>query len=527
MKKILVQIEKDYISFSLSYDINLEDYNKTNIFSNKKLKFSDNFILENLDTVGNLFNILTTNLKINKVVIEDVSIADTILKLLQYIKNINMIYFKEDKQLDYSLCSLMLENKYLYFINCYSMPEYVFDRFNTLKKVKVKLRYEIFSISKFMEENNMKTYSDMYYQKIIKLNKIMQKEDIEDLLAFLKINNHLKVVNISDYCYENLVIILNTLKKYHKDNMLIVINQNKNDDLLNSIDDFKDLEDKYNVRIKVNYDEEYKIKNRFKQLNLNVIKAIVLIALFISISITILYFILNKKEEEKIDSITETVNESINEILNENTDDNEEESEYDNNLNNNHFGKSYYTKYEEVFDKLLEINKDTVGWIKVNNTKVNYPVVQTSDNDYYLKHAFDNEKNLAGWIFVDYRNKLDDKNVIIYGHSIKKGELMFGSLRHTIEESWYKNSDNQIITFNTRNGNNKYQIFSIYTVEDTDNYLITNFSSNDSFREYINKSLERSIYDFKVDINDDDKIITLSTCHKDDKHRLVIQAKKI
>ena len=104
---------------------------------------------------------------------------------------------------------------------------------------------------------------------------------------------------------------------------------------------------------------------------------------------------------------------------------------------------------------------------------------------------------------------------------------MFGSLRHTIEESWYKNSDNQIIIFNTIDGNHKYQIFSIYTVEDTDNYLITNFSSNDSFREYINKSLERSIYDFKVDINDDDKIITLSTCHKDDKHRLVIQAKKI
>ena len=518
MKKILVKIEKDYISFSLSHDINLEDYNKTNVFSNKKLKFSDNFIEENLETVGNLFDILTVNLKINKAVIEDISIADTILKLLQHIKNINMIYFKEDKQLNYSLCSLMFENKYLCFINCYSMPEYIFDRFNTLKKVKVKLRYEIFSISKFMEENNMKTYSDMYYQKIIKLNKTIEKEDIEDLLAFLKINNHLKVVNISEYDYENLVIILNTLKKYHKDNILVIINQNNND-LINSIDDFKNLENKYNVRIKINYDEEYKIKNRFKQLNLNVIKAIVLIVLFISIAIIILYFILNKKEEEKVEQINETVNEIINES--------EEESEYDSNFDNNYFGKSYYTKYEEVFDKLLEINKDTVGWIKVNNTKVNYPVVQASDNDYYLNHAFDNEKNLAGWIFVDYRNKLDDKNVIIYGHSIKKGELMFGSLRHTIEESWYKNSDNQIITFNTRNGNNKYQIFSIYTVEDTDNYLITNFSDNDSFREYINKSLKRSIYDFKVDINDDDKIITLSTCHKDDKHRLVIQAKKI
>lgn len=530
MKKILVEIEKDYISFSISLDNNsLDDYNKTNVFSSKKLKFSDDFILNNLDTIGNLFQLLTRNLKINKVVINDIKIANVILKLLQYIPNINMIYFREDKQLDYSLCSLMLDNKYLYFINCYSMPEYVFDRFNTLKKVKVKLRYEIFSISSFMEENNMKTYSDMYYQKVIKLNKVMKQEDILDLLAFLKINNHLKIINITDYGYENLVIILNTLKKYNKDNMLIVINQNNNNELLKEIEDLKELERKYNVRIKINYDEEYKKKNRIKQLNLNIIKMIFLVLIIVSILIIIIYFVLNKKEEDKVEEINEKINEVINETIDEEMK-NEEVIDFNEEVNeesNHHFGQAYYTKYEQVLDKLSEINKDTIGWIKVNNTKVDYPVVQSSDNDYYLKHAFDNEKNLAGWIFLDYRNKLDDQNIIIYGHNITKGELMFGSLRHTLEEDWYKNSDNQIITFNTKEGSFKYQIFSIYTIEETSDYLETNFKDKDSFNRYIKTSLERSIYDFDIEVSDSDKIITLSTCYQDSKHRLVIQAKKV
>ena len=157
MKKILVEIEKDYISFSLSLDIDLDDYNKTNVFSGKKIKFSDDFILENVQVVSKLINSLATNLKINKVVINSNTISTSILNLLKYTPNINKIYFKEDKILSYTECALLLENKYLDFVNCYGMPEYLFDRFNMLKRIQVKIRCEIFTLSKFMEENNLHT----------------------------------------------------------------------------------------------------------------------------------------------------------------------------------------------------------------------------------------------------------------------------------------------------------------------------------------------------------------------------------
>ena len=192
-------------------------------------------------------------------------------------------------------------------------------------------------------------------------------------------------------------------------------------------------------------------------------------------------------------------------------------------------GQSYYINYQQVFQELKALNNDTVGWIRVNNTKVNYPVVQTVDNEYYLSHAYDMENNLAGWIYMDYRNDIDnlDKNTIIYGHNISKDYLMFGSLRNTLNESWYKNSENQIITFNTLNENINWQIFSMYTIEKTSDYLITEFSTKESYKRFIEKIKNRSVYDFEIEVNEEDKILTLSTCYQDDKHRLVIHAKMI
>lgn len=86
---------------------------------------------------------------------------------------------------------------------------------------------------------------------------------------------------------------------------------------------------------------------------------------------------------------------------------------------------------------------------------------------------------------------------------------------------------NLIINFSIKGVNYKYQIFSIYVIDNTDDYLITNFSSNDSFISYINKSKERSIKDFNVDVTENDSIVTLSTCYTTSAQRLVIQAKRI
>ena len=180
------------------------------------------------------------------------------------------------------------------------------------------------------------------------------------------------------------------------------------------------------------------------------------------------------------------------------------------------------------FTKLLKQNKDTVGWLIVNNTNINYPVVQTTNNDYYLKHAFDRSKNYAGWVYADFRNNFDtlSKNTVIYAHGRKDG-VMFGSLNNALKKNWYTNLENQIIQLSTIKYNTMWQIFSVYKIEAESYYITTDFSNSDSFGEFVKTMEERSIYDFGVDVSSDDKLLTLSTCFNDKGIRLVVQAKLV
>ena len=102
--------------------------------------------------------------------------------------------------------------------------------------------------------------------------------------------------------------------------------------------------------------------------------------------------------------------------------------------------------------------------------------------------------------------------------------VMFGTLYKTYNKNWYKNPDNQIITYNTLYEDMEFQIFSIYKVPDTNDYLKVYFDGDNDFLEFIDMITERSIYDFNVPVNADDKIITLSTCSDNGTKRLVIHA---
>lgn len=180
------------------------------------------------------------------------------------------------------------------------------------------------------------------------------------------------------------------------------------------------------------------------------------------------------------------------------------------------------------FSSLLTENSNTVGWIRVNNTNINYPVVQHTDNSYYLTHSFNNEYNSAGWIFVDYRNKLDgtDKNIIIYGHNRMDGS-MFASLKNVLNKDWYTNEDNYKINLYTINGTKTYEIFSIYKIESENYYTTTSFNSTNEYSNFLNTVKNRSIYNFNVELNNRDSILTLSTCANNNKYRVVLHAKKI
>ena len=188
--------------------------------------------------------------------------------------------------------------------------------------------------------------------------------------------------------------------------------------------------------------------------------------------------------------------------------------------------KEYVNRYETIvnINKTYEINSDVVAWLKVNNTKINYPVVKTTNNSYYLNHDIYKEKTPSGWVFMDYRNnsKELDKNTIIYAHALKTG-YMFGELHKFMNSYFRSNKENLVISFDLVDKSMNWKVFSSYKVSDEVDYLRTSFSNDESFMSYVNDVKKRSSYNYNVEVNQNSKIITLSTCSGKNR-RLVVHA---
>jgi len=179
------------------------------------------------------------------------------------------------------------------------------------------------------------------------------------------------------------------------------------------------------------------------------------------------------------------------------------------------------------FDELIKKNSDTVGWLKVEGTNINYPIVQTNNNDFYMNHAFDKSYNSSGWVFLDYRNNFNDlqKNNIIFAHNMYN-DTMFGTLPNLLNYSWFNNINNHYVRISTPNNNMVFQIFSAYMITPEIYYLKTVFTDNE-FNEYIDTVTNRSHYVFPIQANTNDKILTLSTCDDTGNKRMVVHAKLI
>lgn len=179
------------------------------------------------------------------------------------------------------------------------------------------------------------------------------------------------------------------------------------------------------------------------------------------------------------------------------------------------------------FSKLSLENGDIFGWIEVPNTNINYPVTKTTNNEYYLTHDLYKRANGGGWVFLDYRNKIDfsNKNSIIYAHG-RENKTMFGTLRNILNKEWYENKENYMIRTNTKDNAQIWQVFSVYKILNTNDYIKTNFQSEEEYQSFLNFIKNRSIYDFQTGIFKDNKILTLSTCY-DDYSKVVLHAKLI
>lgn len=185
--------------------------------------------------------------------------------------------------------------------------------------------------------------------------------------------------------------------------------------------------------------------------------------------------------------------------------------------------------FKEVdFTSLLDRNKDTVGYIHMENTNINYPIVSSGDNEYYLNHDFNKKSNKAGWIFLDYRNNLDNlsDNTVIYGHG-RIDNTLFGSLKKVLTNNWQKNKENYVIRISTPKENMLFQIFSVYAIDAESYYITTNFVRPERKIKWIEDMKGRNIAPTNTEVSVEDKILTLSTCQNNNGKRIVVHAKLI
>lgn len=537
MIKIVFKVNGNCINaYKLIKDTPKEDLNKTNVIDTKELVFSDVYIKNNLELVSSFLNVIIIKRKINTVCIRDFELITVILDIINTIPNITNLIIKPDESINYDIFLKLLDNNYLENLEVYDFPRILLDRLDTNKKIVVKTRTEILFVSNFMKVNNLNTYSDIYYKKNIVISDFTS-DDKNDIVTFIKINKYLKEINFKNFSVSAFDFMMNLLIQNAKEDIKISFEyDNLKDTDINVISKYKKVNERLllnaNITFKINYSEEYRRNNLFKQININFIKvslgAVILVIIFM---IGINYY-KNYVDEQHYLGIEN----NLKEIIKVNQKKTEEENpldviepgDEDLTTTTTTTTTVYDIQYEKVFSTLQEINKDTIGWLTVNNTRIDYPVVQAKDNDYYLKRDYYQNKNRHGWIFMDYRNNPDElnENTIIYGHNLAN-QTMFGTLRYALNSYWYKKSANQIITFNTPNENMKFQIFSIYTIPTTNDYLDITFPTTDAYQAYIDLVKGRSIYDFNIEVATDDKILTLSTCANGNDKRLVIHAKLI
>jgi len=248
---------------------------------------------------------------------------------------------------------------------------------------------------------------------------------------------------------------------------------------------------------------------------------------FISIFLLTRWFVQNERIEKMSESIVEStvILESEESEIMDSSENNNDSNNTDD-ITNNNYSDSYYLDVD--FDTLLNRNSDTVAWLKVYGTNVNYPVVQSDDNEYYLHHDINKYTTNVGWIFGDYRSNFDtlEKNTIIYGHNLIN-KTMFGSLTKILNSSWYKNETNHYIKMNTVNDKMVFKVFAVYKIESVTDYLRTIFSSDKEYQEWLTMLKNRSIYNFNEDVTSQDKILTLSTCDDTGNKRVVLHAKLV
>ncbi len=173
------------------------------------------------------------------------------------------------------------------------------------------------------------------------------------------------------------------------------------------------------------------------------------------------------------------------------------------------------TVWPEVeFEALQTINPDVIGWIYMEDSPINYPVVQGVDNQQYIKKLADGSYNSAGSIFMDYRNQpdLSDRHTVIYGHRMNNGS-MFGTVVNYKDQAYYDSHPRCLLM--SPEANYKLEFFSGYVADLNDEAWKLEFASDEEFAAWLDEAIARSTFKSDVSPTAQDRIVTLSTCTRD------------
>ena len=507
MKKITISILDNALLFKYTVNkpvsVNLLN---TNVISNDELMFSDTYLIENEKIAGLFIVDLIKERDIKNIIIDSFSMAEIVLNLLKKAPMIDCITFNENDTIPFNICEKISKYKNIKKINSYSIPTFIIELLDKCNII-AESRNEVLFTSNFMQDNNLTSFSKMYYASNIKINNAFSDVDKEDFRTFLSINKYLRVINFERYIPKNIEVVGKYLQEFKRKNVLLEVYEDINDpDEIMNLKKIKANLAPSKIKLSLVYSKDYLEKNYLKQVVFTTLKTCSLIVFILVMGTSGYVSYSDYQSQKRVEAITSDVKSLL-------IDDVELESPV--------------VSVTEVasYDKLLDVNKDTKGWLKVNDTKVDYPVVQTKDNSYYLTHNYYKQTDYYGWVFMDYRNNpnVTDKNTIIYGHNNYHSDVMFATLQNALKPAWYNKESNLYISFNTMNKKMTWKIFSIYGIEVTSDYLYINFDNDEAYQAFLDKIKTRSSVKLDTPVTTNDKILTLSTCLDKDS-RLVIHA---
>ena len=543
---------KEYISLKIELNVLIFDY-KTITKEQKTLVNKNSFIEDSL-----LYDFKYFKKNINKIIelikrdFPDINLIKVKrLVTFKYVADIiNLLniqclildFFSTVAMSDYEL---FLSCECLREVRCYFMSSDVKHLFNE-KNIEVHMSSEVKITDKFLELHDTDSKDSLYYKKVITINE-EYPELMSDLKEFLKINYKLRAINVCVYSKELIESIVNLVSNDESREVIVYLHQeyDKGNFIVNNFEWLRELSDKckedFTCEFRIIYSDSFVSKNLFKQLTFNNLKLVFIFGMYISVVSLVIIKSYEFVEKMSVDTLnnqlmSELKNEnnnqtSVNETVNGNTNVDETVEEtlpdievpVEENITKEEVKSKY--SFENSFNKLKKINSETRGYLVVKKTNIAYPVVQHSDNSYYLKRDFYKKKSSMGWIYMDYRNnstELDD-NTIIYGHNMGNC-TMFGTLKTVLDSSWRKNADYMIVYFDLNNQSYKFKIFSIYKVDYTTDYLVTDFETADEKNDFIKMIRNRSTIKSNEVVNENSKILTLSTCTGKNNRRLVVHA---